>query len=138
MKQTDEAGSPGRAKIYGKRVIVRGRKAIEITKFEGILDKSDLPADYIDLDEVKPAFYKSCSIIKICIPNAPPRLSKHLTLSCEGKIYWEVLHVGDVVPAEDFQAICVWLRRAGSRLARINRKLAKENAGWEGDFVEAI
>jgi hypothetical protein len=127
------------AKVHGKRVIVRGRKAVEITEFEGIRDKSNLPADYIDLDEPKPAFYNaSCRIIKICIPNAPPRLSEHLKLSCEGKICWEVLHVGDVVPAEDFQAICVWLRRAGNRLAKINRKLAKENAGWEGDIVEAI
>jgi hypothetical protein len=42
------------------------------------------------------------------------------------------------IAEEDYQAMIVWMRRAGARLAKINARLAKENADWCGEETVEI
>ena len=128
--------------ILTEKITVGGVPCRKILGFEGILSYDELPEKYL---EGVPSFdlYKSSAshyefdgsemlwkavdgIISAVSYNIPRGSDPIVRL---GPLPVHVLTVGDIYPEATFQAIVVWLKRAGSRLAKIRKQ---EKDAWSG------
>lgn len=113
------------ASIETEKIVVRGEKFRRILGFSGILTKAELPRDY--LEKPGPRFHRN-----------------DLAFDCAGtgnrdidSRWYGPKNTVEISEAE-YQELLLWMRRAGSRLAKINVRLAKENADWSGKEVVTI
>ena len=137
----EHVGKSHAACILTEKVTVGGVPCRKILGFEGIMRKEDLPADYVN---GKPAFYIDDS----CAQNVrifeghgyeigdymeDPVCWLYVPNECEHEVRFEgynpALSAGCVLKESDFRAWIKWMRRAGSRLAKIRRQ---EKAAWSG------
>ena len=124
------------AKIHYECVLLYGEKAVMITRFENMLEEQELPLEYViafgsreEGKKIPPYFYAS--------PRYPPdEIFLHAPVDGDLSAYW--ITVGSRIPLEQYREILAWMRRAGNRLAKINRRLAAENADWRGEGVDEI
>lgn len=123
------------AKLYFEKIIVRGVKRFKLLYTEGILSEDELPQDYMDS---VPRFRKSDSgaYIYIVIPLVKDSDLGPFTADHGNADMW--LTVGKTYSQKDVDIIITWLRRAGNRLTKINRRLKEENEGWEGQVEITI
>lgn len=127
--------------ILTEKVTVGGVPCRKILGFEGIKSKCDLPDDYVN---GKPAFYIDDSWaqnVRIFEGHGyeigdymeDPVCWLYVPNECEHEVRFEgynpALSAGCVLKESDFQAWIKWMRRAGSRLAKIRKQ--KKNA-WSG------
>ena len=135
------------AKIVTEKVWVGNVKCRKILGFEKIVESHEVPMEYLS---EKPRFclvrhatnyytpkiylgdgkYKregdSDEIVDFYVPRG-----ENPIVDMGG--YSTLIGIGDVYPDEVFQSILVWLRRAGERLAEINKKNA-----WSGEETVII
>ena len=137
------------ASVLFRRLSVKGTPCVKIVGFEGVLEHDQLPEKYKKFEQ--PYFYLSdctssgfpvqhvfdgkdilnggCAsgkFIKICLP------SEYAFKLLSG--WSDRLFVGDIIPEKTFNEIMVWLRRAGARLAKINKNTKQER----GKNVESV
>lgn len=99
--------------ITYKQVVIRGEKYVEITGLYGFKTSDELPRAYImSLESVYLSDYNKS------------RLNKYNGAS--------FVEVGTKYKAHDYNTILDTLKIAAQKLHEINKKLAIENAGWEG------
>jgi hypothetical protein len=111
------------AKIVTEKIVVDGVKCRRIIGFENILGPEALPDRYM---HGVPRFSLSDGYLSASYPH-------------NGDHQYAVgLPIGAPLFEAEFQEILVWLRRAGSRLTKINARLAKENADWHGEETVEI
>lgn len=130
------------AKILIEKVTVGGVPCRKILGFEGILPCDELPKKYMegvpsfDLYESSASHYefdgygmqwRSVDGTANAVSYNIPRDSDPIIGLGPSPVH--VLTVGDIYPEATFQAIVVWLKRAGSRLAKIRQQ---EKAAWSG------
>ena len=135
------------AKILFEKILVNGIKCRKITGFEGILQHAELPKKYI---EGCPAFWyegeaplgahvfngvcmdwqlpdDSCETVRVYLP---PGAKIDV-----GQYGFCGMNVGDIWPESTYQELLTWLKRAGSRLAKIRRE---EREAWSGSGADEI
>ncbi|MCK9571029.1 hypothetical protein M0R72_18925 [Candidatus Pacearchaeota archaeon] len=135
------------ARILFEKILVNGMKCRRITGFEGILGRDALPKKYV---EGQPAFwYDDHAFSGAHIFNGAMMDWQHpdgsncrlfLELPDGAKIdvgcYCFVgINVGDVWPESTYQELLTWLKRAGSRLAKIRQQ---EREAWSGSGADEI
>ena len=132
------------AKISTERVMVDGLKCRKILGWSGILDEKDLPDAYL---EHPPMFYmkQADEVGRHVIINGRPDWSLAREGNC-GPYYIACtfpvglpkvgvgpfnicLTPGGILTEDAFQALIVWMKRSGSRLAKIRRA---EADAWHG------
>ena len=131
------------AKIKSEKVLIRGQKFRKLVAFEGIAKRSELPVEYLPdfnwSDYPGPEFALSDDglSLRAMLPRecGLPAQDVRDNLIYTGA---EFLSIGKSLPEQDFQALLKWLRICGARLAKINKRLAAENAGWAGEEEHAI
>ena len=134
-------------RILFEKILVNGVKCRKITGFEGILQYDELPKKYVN---GRPAFWldSDCG-------------GRHVFR--DGRFCWEVsgdwrgngirgqlphgvdvdvghfgfagIQEGSVWPETTYQELLTWLKRAGSRLAKIRRE---EREAWSGAGADEI
>jgi len=130
------------ARILTEKVLINDIPCRKILGFEGILGRDELPGKYL---EGKPEFHlvpkgEACWNIRHFDGSHLALGGAASEVDCIGFGYEgsprvdmyglsDVLNVGDIVPDTTFQNILIWLKRAGSRLAKIR---AREKAAWSG------
>lgn len=126
------------ARIQIEHLAIRGVPCVRILGFGGIKAMNDLPRSYVN---GRPSFYLRDAYWNIrkfdggSIVLGDPASGSGVEISLPRDInmlrmfgtYSSVLSVGDVIEEKAFQEILVWLKRAGSRLAKIRRM---ENEEW--------
>lgn len=133
--------------ILTEKVTINGVPCRKILGFEGILSRDELPKKYLEgspmfcnegvkrghghfeFDGEKLRYFGSDEItnIDIKVPRGkPPEIDIG---------YFLMLDEGDVWPETTFQNIMTWLRRAGSRLAKICKQ---EKVAWSGKEIVEI
>ena len=132
------------ARILFEKVMVNGTKCRKITGFEGILRKDALPAKYL---EVHPTFWldtscggrhvfrdgrfcwdgPNCNGIRLNLP-------RDVCIDV-GEFGFTGIQEGSVWPETTYQELLVWLKRAGSRLAKIRQQ---EREAWSGSGADEI
>jgi len=132
---------PQAARILTEKVTIEGMPCRKILGFEGILRKEDLPARYVN---GKPAFYIDDSYtqnVRIFEGHGyeigdymeDPVCWLYVPNECEHEVRFEgynpALSAVCVLKESDFQAWIKWMRRAGSRLAKIRQQ---EKDAWSG------
>ena len=137
----EHVNKPRAACILTEKVTVSGVPCRKILGFEGIMRKEDLPASYVN---GKPAFYIDDSYAqnvrifdgheyKIGDYMEDPVCWLRVPNECEHEVSFEgynpALSAGCVLKESDFQAWIKWMRRAGSRLAKIRKQ---EKDAWSG------
>ena len=133
-----------KAILHVEKILIRGEKKIRITKFENFLKHYETPIKYlngfnnwpktdgpamgmIDRNELnmyipKDAFAKILKKFEI-------QLSE--TLENPG-IRQISIKIEQEITEEELTELIKWMKHAGERLTKINKKLAEENKGWEG------
>ena len=132
------------ARILFEKILVNGVKCRRITGFEGILRKDELPAKYL---EVHPTFWldtscggrhvfrdgrfcwdgPNCNGIRLNLP-------RDVCIDV-GEFGFTGIQEGSVWPETTYQELLVWLKRAGSRLAKIRQQ---ERDAWSGPGADEI
>ena len=135
------------ARILFEKILVNGVKCRRITGFEGILGRDALPKKYI---EGRPAFWyeddappgahvfdgacmdwqlpdDSCEMVRVYLPPSA-KIDVGMFGFCG-------INVGDVWPEPTYQELLTWLKRAGSRLAKIRQQ---EREAWSGSGADEI
>ena len=124
------------AKLTLDKVIDRGEKKLKIKAIEGVLASNELPVKYMDS---VPRFHKVNDAISMVIPDDGDPFPSLLTGDLRDKIRnFRHICVGNLYSEKELDYITTWMRRCGGRLAKINRTLAKENEGWEGQVEITI
>ena len=128
------------ARIRIRHVAVKGVPCVELLEFVGIAKREDLPESYVD---GRPSFFllnaywniRKFDGTQIVLGDTASGFGVDINLpdgvdvSLFGE-YSAVLSVGDVIEEKAFREILVWLKRAGSRLAKIRRKEEKQKEEW--------
>jgi hypothetical protein len=125
--------APKQAVILFKRCDVKGVSCVEIVGFEGILKQEELPESYAG--ELPHFFMYKCgysilhifdgikmqyggnSTSDICLDIYLPKGFGNFFLPWSDRLF-----IGDIIPETTFNSIMKWLRRAGARLAAINKR----------------
>ena len=124
------------AKLTLDKVIDRGEKKLKIKAIEGVLASNELPVKYMDS---VPRFHKVNDAIYMVIPDdGDPFPSLTADLRDDNTRPFKHICVGNIYSEKEMDYITTWMRRCGGRLAKINRTLAKENEGWEGQVEITI
>jgi len=131
------------ARILTEKVTIEGMPCRKILGFEGILSQEELPEKYnnglpefsFDKDERSAHRFVfdgndlrlhhselSRGVLHFHVPDADPKIK-----ACGFCLTY--MNIGDILPEKTFQQILVWLKRAGSRLAKIRKQ---EKAAWSG------
>lgn len=136
------------ARILTEKIMVNGVKCRKITGFEGILRHDELPDTYVkgvpsfDLYRSNASHYefngsemswKPVDGTSIAVSYNVPR-DPDPTIAL-GPLPVHVLTIGDIYPEATYQAILTWLKRAGSRLAKIRQQ---EREAWSGPGADEI
>lgn len=138
----EHVNKPHAACILTEKVTVSGVPCRKILGFEGILSYDELPEKYL---EGVPSFdlYKSSAshyefdgseMLWKSVDGTTRAVSYNIPRDSDpiialGPLPVHVLTVGDIYPEATFQAIVVWLKRAGARLAKIRQQ---EKDAWSG------
>jgi hypothetical protein len=140
------------AKIETEKILVGETPCRRIIGFQDICDDNTLPDGYINK---APSFtfmsggslggdqahiwngteYKTWMVPRgtpLIITNLP---EKHGIPGLDDKEFDPYIYIGDVLREDTFQAILVWLKRAGARLGKIRKN---EKAGWAGNEMVTI
>lgn len=117
------------AKLRLDRIVERGEKKLRIAAIENVIRSQDLPMQYMN---GVPRFSdvgggRSPSVIVFIPVNGG-----------NGECSFYTISVGNVYSENDLNVIVEWMRRAGNRLTKINRRLKEENEGWEGQVEITI
>ena len=132
-----------KAILHVKKILVRGQKQIRITKFENFLYHESMPIEYLNgFDHWPktnaPAMGMYANELYMYIPeDAFPQSLKEFVHELNknpknpGILQIDVT-VGSIISEEGLKDLLKWMKRAGERLTKINKKLAEENKGWEG------
>lgn len=137
------------AKISTERVMVDGLKCRKITGWSGILMEKDLPRAYC---RQSPYFYLRATgpVGRHAIIDGRPDWVRPHIENCGPTVIicgfpddgspkvdvgpWHIcLTPGGILTEDAFQALIVWMKRSGSRLAKIRR--AEANAWHETEVV---
>jgi hypothetical protein len=132
-----------KAILHIEKILVRGQKQIRITKFENLLHHESMPIEYLEGFDYwpktnAPAMGMYANELCMYIPeDAFPQSLKEFVheLSKNPKnpgILQIDVTVGSIISEEGLKDLLKWMKRAGERLTKINKKLAEENKGWEG------
>ena len=134
------------ARILFEKILVNGIKCRKITGFEGIARKDELPKTYA---EGRPAFwygdagprgahvfdgtemrwrYPSGSNCRLFLELPGAKIDV-------GEWLFAGMQVGDIWPEATYQELLTWLKRAGSRLAKIRQQ---EREAWSGSGADEI
>lgn len=128
------------ARILTKKVMVGNVPCRMILGFEGILGKEELPKKYV---EGAPSFWYHMGRTGAHVfdgnkmnweyPDGSDigldmRLPAGVSIDV-GCYTFSDMNVGDVWPEKTFQVLLTWLKRAGSRLAKIRKQ---EKEAWSG------
>ena len=103
------------ASIETEKVMVGETPFRRILGFKDVLSKDELPAEYL---QGELCFFKDSEYIHVNTPDSG----------------WSI-QPGEVLKEQTFQEVLVWLKRAGSRLAKIRKK---EQESWGGKEVVTI
>jgi len=123
------------AKLTLDKVIDRGEKKLKIKAIEGVLASNELPVKYMDS---VPRFHKVNDAISMVIPDDGDPFPSLIADLCDKTRHFRYIRVGNIYTEKEMDYITTWMRRCGGRLAKINRTLAKENEGWEGQVEITI
>lgn len=139
---------PHTARILTEKVMVGDVKCRKITGFEGILTEEELPERYLAHGYRDGALwfaFKRTAINHTQIFDGSKMVSGPYTKETDGHLLFypghkdlyfdKLLFVGDIIPETTFQNILIWLKRAGSRLAKIKRQ---EQDAWTGQEEVSI
>jgi hypothetical protein len=137
----EHVGGSRTASILTEKVLINDIPCRKILGFEGILGRDELPKQYLEgspmfcnegvkhghghfeFNGKKLRYFGSEDVtnIDIKVPcGKPPEVDIG---------YFLMMNEGDIWPETTFQNILVWLKRAGSRLAKIRKQ---EKAAWGG------
>lgn len=132
------------AKISTEKVMVDGIKCRKITGWSGILTLEELPPEYRWHGPCFYAYRDDC-IGRHTVVNGCPRWVPGRNENCGpdyvGCIFpdslpkvdvgtWNIcLTPGGILTEDAFQALIIWMKRSGSRLAKIRRA---EADAWQG------
>lgn len=126
--------------ILTEKVMVGDTPCRKILGFEGILGRDELPAKYTD---GKPSFWRYDGLLGTHVFDGD-KMDWGVNWERGDVVYLELpagvnidvgyynfagMHVGDLWPETTFQELLTWLKRAGSRLAKIRKR---EKAAWSG------
>lgn len=131
------------AKLCLEKETFKGKKVLRLNAFENVIPYNELPVDYMrGVPRFSASEYvgvpASFPAIIIVIPSNAV-LPAHLIDHCNGtELFLKRIHIGDLFYEEDVTHITTWMRRAGNRLTKINRRLKEENEGWEGQVEITI
>ena len=135
------------ARILFEKILVNGVKCRRITGFEGILGKDALPKKYI---EGRPAFWQYNTDTRGAHVFDGAKMGWQYPDGSNCRLFLELpdgieidvagwcfagMSVGDVWPETTYQELLVWLKRAGSRLAKIRQQ---ERDAWSGPGADEI
>ena len=135
------------ARILFEKMLVNGTECRKITGFEGISRKDELPKKYVN---GRPAFWYDDANssgahvfdggrMKWLYPRGSvSRIFMELPNSAEidvGSYMFVGMSVGDIWPEATYQELLTWLKRAGSRLAKIRQQ---EREAWSGTGADEI
>ena len=134
MKRMDDMKESNVARILVGHITVRGVPCVKVLGFEGIENRENLPGSYVGGRPsffLRPAYWniRKFDGTQIVLGDTASGFGVDINLpdgvdvSLFGE-YSAVLSVGDVIEEKAFREILVWLKRAGSRLAKIRRKEA--------------
>ncbi len=132
MNQNTEV-SKMQAIIDTDKVIVKGKPMRKIIGFTDVLKEEALPEEY-----VKGALMfllEGASTLHVHVPAEPDPIPSKTsgTLGSGEERYREInVRIGDTWSDEDFQTLMVWLKRAGERLVKINKKIKELQKDWNG------
>ena len=134
------------SKIVIEKVILREDRGMKVLGFEGIKDERKLPVEY--LEPVEPARVDRGMTMEYAkhlhfgmdgkrLHLMPPEDMGGLTYSgCGGRSYY--ISIGDTFTDEQFQKIVCFMRKAGTRYAKIKHGLKEKNADWCGKEIIEI
>jgi hypothetical protein len=138
----EHVGKSHAACILTEKVTVGGVPCRKILGFEGILSYDELPGKYMDGEPSFDLYKSSASHYEFdgygmqwkSVDGTTCAVSYNIPRDSDpiielGPLPVHVLTVGDIYPEVTFQAIVVWLKRAGSRLAKIRKQ---EKDAWSG------
>ena len=135
------------ARILFEKILVNGVKCRKITGFEGILGKDALPKKYI---EGRPAFWQYNTATRGAHVFDGAKMGWQYSDGSNCRLFLELpdgieidvagwcfagMSVGDVWPETTYQELLTWLKRAGSRLAKIRKQ---EREAWSGSGADEI
>ena len=127
------------AKILTEKVVVRGEKCRRILGFDGILEKEMLPKRYIVPFQDDQGFYRPTKDIPPYFyldPEMDYRVFLHAPVDGPFFSFW--IATDQVIFEELFQEIILWMKRAGARLSKINKRIAEEGKEWKGEETIVI
>lgn len=120
------------ASIETEKVVVRGERFRKITGFAGVLRENELPKAYL---KNAPYFFADQGANGYGCPShwveiRDPEQTRRIGFFEGGR--GGLISCRDVIPEAEFQELLAWMKRAGAKLAKINRRLAAANADWNG------
>ena len=134
------------ATIKTEKVVVRGEKCRKIVGWGDVLTEEQLPKEYTQ-DRVVGGWPKGnapfFAVYRSQLSFYGPKdaLKGHSVsrntceeLDCCTFTIWK----DSILPEATYQELMLWLRRAGARLGKINRRFAEENKDWHGEEVFEI
>ena len=137
----EHVNKPHVAQILVDKKVVNGVRCYEILGFDGVLQKDELPKRYTD---GRPAFWKNNTSSSGAHVFDGVKMGWRYPDGSNCRLFMELpagvkidvgdwcfvgMSVGDVWPERTFQELLTWLKRAGSRLAKI---LQQEKDAWSG------
>ncbi len=135
------------ARILFEKILVNGTKCRKITGFEGILGRDALPKKYLD---GTPAFWFDSDCggrhvfrdRRFCWEESGDWRGNGIRMYLPPGVDVDVGHFGfagiqegSVWPETTYQELLTWLKRAGSRLAKIRQQ---EREAWSGTGADEI
>lgn len=135
------------ARILFEKILVNGTKCREITGFEGILRKDELPKKYVDgcpaiwYDDLKSSgthVFDGSHMTWLYPRGYASLIVMELPTSAKidvGPYMFIGMSVGDIWPDATYQKLLTWCKRAGSRLAKIRKE---EREAWSGSGADEI
>ena len=139
------------AKIKAEKVVYRGEQWRKITRLEGILPESELPKDYIGRDigcwpeNSAPVFWLTAfGELRAYVPGSEmaSAILNDYVHDISAKADWHgpdpgmtriSIWPGCMMSEAAFQELLTWLKRAGARLAVVNKRQAEANKDWHGE-----
>lgn len=123
------------AEIHAERVIVRGEKMLKIKKLVGFRSENELPAEYLR----KPPYMQYVKCIDVVTVQLPREVNPDRLISAiptGDKFFW--IEEDAIITNDMMTEMLTWAKICGARLAKINKRLSKENIEWHGEIMHKI
>jgi len=133
-----------KAILHVEKSVVRGEKKIRITKFENFLSDKETPMKYLKGFDKWPETdgpamgMTDKNTLDIYIPkNASTKILEKFEVELKENpknpgIKQISIAIRQEITEDELTELLTWMKHAGARLTKINKKLAEENRGWEG------